>query len=69
MKRQTIVVGYSPTRTGELALERAIEEVKIRQARLVVVLSMFGGRKTGLEEVEQSRRAFGSAEDRLKAEG
>jgi len=35
----------------------------------VVVLSMFGGRKTGLEEVEQSRRAFGSAEDRLKAEG
>jgi len=69
MERQTIVVGYTPTRPGELALERAIEEAKIRDARVVVVLSMFGGRKTGLEDVEQARRALGSAEDRLKAEG
>jgi nucleotide-binding universal stress UspA family protein len=69
MERQTILVGYSPTGTGELALERAIEEAKLRDARVVVALSMFGGRKTGLEEVEQARRAFGSAEDRLRAEG
>ena len=69
MERQTIVVGYTPTRPGELALERAIEEAKIRDARVVVVLSMVGGRKTGLEDVEQARRALGSAEDRLKAEG
>ncbi len=69
MERQTIVVGYSPTRTGELALDRAIEEAKIRGGRLLVVLSMWGGRRTGLEEVEQARRAFATAEDRLKAEG
>ena len=68
MERQTIVVGYSPTRTGELALDRAVEEAKIRHGRVLVVLSMFGGRKTGLEEVEQARRAFASAEDRLRAE-
>lgn len=69
MERQTIVVGYSPTRTGELALERAIEEAKIRQARVLVVLSMWGGRRTGLEEVEQARRALSAAEERLKTEG
>lgn len=69
MERQTIVVGYAPTDTGELALDRAIEEAKIRDARLVVVLSMWGGRRTGLEEVEQARQAFAAAEDRLKAEG
>jgi nucleotide-binding universal stress UspA family protein len=69
MERPTIVVGYSPTRTGELALERAIEEAKLRGARVVVALSMWGGRRTGLEEVEQARRAFGFAEERLQAEG
>lgn len=69
MERQTIVVGYTPTRPGELALERAIEEAKLRDARVVVVLSMLGGRKTGLEDVEQARRALASAEDRLRAEG
>lgn len=69
MEHQTIVVGYSPTRTGELALDRAIEEAKIRHGRVLVVLSMWGGRKTGLEEVEQARRAFASAEERLRAEG
>jgi nucleotide-binding universal stress UspA family protein len=69
MKRQLIVVGYSPTRTGELALERAIEEAKMRDARVMVVLSMWGGKRTNLEDVEQARRAFGAAEDRLKAAG
>ena len=69
MERQLILVGYSPTRTGELALERAIEEAKIRDGRVMVVLSMWGGKRTNLEDVEQARRAFGSAEDRLRASG
>ena len=69
MNRQTIVVGYSPTSSGTFALERAIEEAKIRQARLLVVLSMWGGRKTAFDEIEEARRAFEEAEKRLKAEG
>lgn len=69
MERQLIVVGYSPTVTGELALDRAIEEAKIRDARVMVVLSMWGGKRTNLEDVQVARRAFGSAEDRLRAAG
>ena len=69
MERQTIVVGYSPTRTGELALDRAIAEAKLREGRVLVVLSMWGGRRTGLDDVEQARRALGAAEDRLRAAG
>jgi nucleotide-binding universal stress UspA family protein len=69
MERQLIVVGYSPTRTGELALEKAIEEAQIRDARVMVVLSMWGGKRTNLEDVEHARQAFGAAEGRLRAAG
>jgi nucleotide-binding universal stress UspA family protein len=66
---QTIVVGYSATPSGRLALERAIDEARLRSARLVVVHSMWGGQRTSFEEVEESRRALEAAEDRLRAEG
>lgn len=69
MERHTIVLGYSPTASGRLALERAIQEAKLRNSRLLVVLSMWGGRKTGFDEIEESRQALEEAEARLKAEG
>jgi len=69
MTRQTIVVGYNPSRSGMLALERAIEEAKLRQARLLVVHSMWGGQRTAFEEIEESRRALEAAEQRLREEG
>lgn len=69
MEPHTIVVGYTPSTSGRLALERAIQEAKLRGSRLLVVLSMWGGRRTGFDEVEESRQAFQEAEARLKAEG
>ena len=69
MERHTIIVGYAPSDTGRLALERAIQEAKLRESRLIVVLSMWGGRKMGLEEVETSRRALEEAESHLKGKG
>ena len=69
MERHTIIVGYAPSDTGRLALEWAIQEAKLRESRLIVVLSMWGGRKMGLEEVETSRRALEEAESHLKGKG
>ncbi len=69
MEPHTIVVGYSPSSSGRLALERAVQEAKLRGSRLLVVLSMWGGRRTGFDEVEESRQAMEEAEARLKAAG
>ncbi|MBP1631782.1 MAG: UspA domain protein [Acidobacteria bacterium] len=69
MERHTIVLGYAPTTTGRLALDRAVQEAKLRGSRLLVVLSMWGGKKTAFDEVAQARQALEEAEDRLKAEG
>jgi nucleotide-binding universal stress UspA family protein len=69
MERHTIVLGYTPTATGRLALDRAVQEAKLRDSRLLVVLSMFGGKKTAFDEVALARTALEEAESRLKAEG
>ncbi|MBM3696054.1 MAG: universal stress protein [Actinobacteria bacterium] len=69
MEPHTIVVGYSPTASGHLALERAVQEAKLRGSRLVVVLSMWGGRRTGFDEVTEARQALELAEARLQEEG
>ncbi|MCJ7756131.1 MAG: universal stress protein, partial [Thermoanaerobaculales bacterium] len=46
-----IVVGFIKNAAGNAALDRAIEEAKLRQAKLVIVHSMEGGDKEGAEEV------------------
>lgn len=69
MERHTIVVGYTPTTTGRLALDRAVQEAKLRDSRLLVVLSMWGGRRTGFEEVEESRQALEEADSLLRDKG
>jgi len=51
----TIVVGYVPKPEGEAALAKAIEEARLRDARLVVVNSHRGGAefdKTAADETE-----------------
>ncbi len=68
MERHTIVLGYTPTPAGRLALDRAVQEAKLRGSRLLVVLSMFGGKKTAFDEVAQARAALEEVEARLKAE-
>jgi len=69
MERHTIVLGYTPTPSGRIALERAIQEAKLRDSRLLVVLSMWGGHRMGLSDVEEARRAFEEAETQIKAAG
>lgn len=47
----TIVVGYTDTPEGKAALARAVEEAKLRDARLEVVHSHKDGRGMDAEEV------------------
>ena len=46
----TIVVGYVPKPEGDAALDRAIEEAKLRGDKLVVVNSHRGGREFDRDE-------------------
>lgn len=45
----TIVVGYVPTKEGQAALARAVEEAKLRSTKLVIINSNRGGRDFGDE--------------------
>lgn len=47
----TIVVGYVPKPEGEAALERAVEEARLRAAKLVVVNSQRGGKTADYGEL------------------
>lgn len=63
-----VVVGFIPTNEGRAALERAIEESKLRDEKLVVVGSNKGGDeflKQGLNFDDELAKVT----DRLKAEG
>ena len=60
-----IVVGFIRSAEGAAALERAIEESRLRQAELIVVHSMEGGDKEGAEEVLEYREELEKVEKRL----
>lgn len=66
---RTVVVGHVATSEGEAALTRAVEEAKLRDARLVVVISHRGGRD--LDETESSELQARDAElaARLESSG
>jgi nucleotide-binding universal stress UspA family protein len=62
-----IVVGYIPTPEGEAALERAIEEAKLRQAELLVVNSSQGDAYVDSRLVQTED--WTSLQDRLSTAG
>jgi nucleotide-binding universal stress UspA family protein len=65
-----IVAGFLRSPEGTAALERAIEETRLRDgAELLVVHSMRGGDRDELDEVLSYREAFAQLEERLKTEG
>jgi nucleotide-binding universal stress UspA family protein len=64
-ERMKIVVGFIRSAEGGAALERAIEESRLRQAELIVVHSMEGGDKEEAEEVLEYRRELEEVERRL----
>lgn len=64
-----IVVGYLKTPEGEAALERAIEEAKLRGGQLLIVHSMRGGTRDEAAEAEKYRQEFERLRARLGREG
>jgi nucleotide-binding universal stress UspA family protein len=65
----TIVVGFVPTKEGRAALARAVEEVKGRQSRLVVINSNRGGRDFDDESGRAAEVELEGITEELKAEG
>jgi nucleotide-binding universal stress UspA family protein len=65
----TIVVGYVPKPEGDAALDRAIEEAKLRNASLVVVNSHRGGESFDDTDANEVAEELESVRARLKAAG
>jgi nucleotide-binding universal stress UspA family protein len=64
-----IVVGYLQSPEGQAALDRAIEEARLRDAELVVVHSMRGGTRDEAEEALRYREELERVRERLSTEG
>lgn len=65
----TIVVGYVATKEGRAALDRAVEEAKLRSARLVVINSNRGGSSFSGDEAAQQQDALDGVETDLRGAG
>lgn len=63
-----IAVGFLRSPEGSAALDRAVEEARLRKAELVVIHSMRGGERDELETVRAYNDAFEEAEKRLQSE-
>ncbi|MFP4636199.1 MAG: universal stress protein [Nitriliruptoraceae bacterium] len=64
-----IVAGFLRSPEGRAALQRAIEETKLREGELLVVHSMRGGERDELDQVMSYREEFERLENQLKDEG
>jgi nucleotide-binding universal stress UspA family protein len=65
----TIVVGYVPKPEGDAALDRAIEEARLRGDQLVVVNSHRGGREYDGDENVKDEQQMASVKQRLEESG
>ncbi len=65
----TVVVGFVPKPEGEAAVDRGIEEARLRGLRLVVVNSHRGGRELDDEASVQVREQLAALETRLRESG
>jgi nucleotide-binding universal stress UspA family protein len=66
---EKIVVGFIRSPEGEAALNKAIDEAKRRQAQLIVVHSMYGGRREEETEVLAYRQELDAVDAKLTEEG
>lgn len=64
-----IVVGYVPKPEGRAALRRAVDEAKLRGARLVVINSHRGGRDFPGEDAVESETQLEEVRNELTASG
>lgn len=65
----TIVVGYVPKPEGRAALRRAVEEARLRGARLVVINSARGGRDFDAEDAVDSEAELDAVRAKLAEAG
>lgn len=65
----TIVVGYVPKPEGRAALRRAVEEARLRHAKLVVINSNRGGKELDDEDALRYERELEDIRDELDSEG
>lgn len=65
----TIVVGYTHTPEGDAALDRAIDEAKLRGARLEVVHSRKEGQERDLPDIQLYEDVLEEIGQRLQAAG
>jgi nucleotide-binding universal stress UspA family protein len=65
----TVVVGYVPKPEGEAALRKAVEEAKLRSAKLVVVNSHRGGNDFDADAATQADREMGAVRRELEGSG
>lgn len=64
-----VVVGFVPTREGHAALDRAVDEARLRGVSLVVVTSRLGGHEYDSAAAEADRVALEEVESRLSRDG
>ena len=65
----SIVVGYVPKPEGRAALRRAVEEARLRDARLVVVNSHRGGREFDSDDAMETEAQLQEVRDQLEGAG
>lgn len=65
----TVVVGYVPKPEGEAALQKAIDEAKLRRAKLVVVSSHRGGSDFDADASTKAEREMNSVRKTLEGTG
>ena len=65
----TVVVGYVPKPEGEAALDKAIDEAKLRGTKLVVVNSHRGGHEFDADAATQAERELDVVRARLDESG
>jgi nucleotide-binding universal stress UspA family protein len=65
----TVVVGYVPKPEGEAALNKAVEEARLRGARLVVVNSHRGGSEFDADASTQAEREMNAVRKILDGSG
>lgn len=65
----TVVVGYVPKPEGEAALDKAIEEAKLRGSKLVVVNSQRGGQSFDSEAAAKSDDELAAVRAKLDESG
>jgi nucleotide-binding universal stress UspA family protein len=64
-----VVVGFVPTPEGHAALDRAVDEARLRDVSLVIVTSRRGGREYDDGEAAADQAALDELRTRLDAEG